>query len=276
MHAQRLRTAASSVAGSPGSVKPDGSILEPSPRISADNGCTQGPSAHRNPCVSEKSGVISVKKSSKKTWFVNFVVSQEASDVSTKASRWRSSDLVSISGSGVIRARGYVGSSSCATCALGGGNSFSFGPGEQPGSKLFQRLVNGIQAFGITQGRCACQRRSTGASKLICQWHSDGTFSDSRKYVCDSKAFLNRHNKRQIKVCKDALGAQLWHLLQEQLEIDPTYAGACEEAGKRSYKCKWFAKGERNLGKYFCRGYGSYSVKSHRWDIDPCRNEVNN
>jgi hypothetical protein len=58
--------------------------------------------------------------------------------------------------------------------------------------------------------------------------------------------------------------------------VDLTYAGACKETGKRSYKCKWFAKGERNSGKYFCRGYGSYSAKFHRWDIDPCKNEVNN
>jgi hypothetical protein len=259
----------------PGSVKPSGSILETNPRISGENGfgCTQGPSAHQGPCTVGKSGVISIKKSSKKTWFINLVLSQEASDVAPKASRWRPSDRISVSGAGVIRARAYTGSSSCATCSIGGGSSFAFSPDEQPGSKIFKRLVNDIQAFGITQGRYACQRRNSGPSKLVCDWHSEGTFGDSRKYVCDSKAFLSHNNKWNVKVCKDALGAQLWHLLQEQVQISPTYAGACKENGKKSYKCKWFAKGERASGKYFCRGYADYSAKSHHWDIDPCKNQ---
>ena len=262
----------------PGSVKPNGKIIETNPRLSADNGygCTHGSSAHRNPCTVGKYGVVSVKKSSKKPWYINFVVSQEASDVSPKASKWRSSDRVSISGAGYLSALKYRGTSTCSDCAIGGGSSFSFAPGKEPGSKLFKRLVSGIRSFGIDQGRYSCQRRSRGPSKLICKWHSDGSFGDSRKYVCDSKAFLSKKNNWNIKVCKDALGAQLWHLLQVQQGISPTYAGACKEAGKHGYRCKWFAKGERPSGKYFCRGFANYSAKSHRWDIDNCRNEVNN
>jgi len=258
----------------PGSVKPNGKIIETNPRLSASNGygCTHGPSGHRNPCTALKNGVVSVKKSSKKNWFINFVVSQEASDVAPKASRWRPSDRVSISASGYLTALKYRGSSSCSTCSIGGGSSFSFAPDKPPGSKLFKKLVRGFNSFGITQGRYACQRRNKGPSKLICKWHSEGTFGQSRKYVCDSKAFLSRRNNWSIKVCKDALGAQLWHLLQER-RIDPTYAGACKQKRKHEFVCKWYARGERASGKYFCRGYGRYSSKSHRWDIDSCRNE---
>lgn len=258
----------------PGSVKPAGNILETNPRISGENGfgCTHGPSAHRDPCTVGKSGVISIKKSSKKTWFVNLVLSQEASDIAPKANRWKPSDRVSVSGAGVIKARRYTGSSTCSTCSIGGGSSFSFRPEKQPGSKVFRRLVRGINAFGIDQGRYSCQRRSKGPAKLVCKWHSDGTFGQSRRYVCDSKAFLGRKNNWKIKVCKDALGAQLWHHLQGR-GLSPTYAGACKEVGRRKYRCKWFAKGERASGKYFCRGYARYRVKSHNWDIDACRNE---
>lgn len=261
----------------PGSVKPNGGIIETNPRLSADNGygCTQGPSAHQGPCTVGKFGVVSVKKSSKKPWYVNLVVSQEASDVAPKADRWRPSDRVSMSGAGYLTAWKYQGSSTCSDCSLGGGSSFAFSPNEQPGSKIFKRLVNGLGGFGITQGRYSCLRRSSGPSKLICKWHSDGTFGNSRRYVCDSKAYLSKKNNWTIKVCKDALGAQLWHLLQERLGIEPTYAGACKEKGKRAYRCKWYAKGERPSGKYFCRGYADYSAKSHQWNIDPCRNEVN-
>ena len=42
---------------------------------------------------------------------------------------------------------------------------------------------------------------------------------------------------------------------------------------KFAFTCKWFAKGERASGAYFCRGYARYSAKTHHWDIDPCRNE---
>ncbi len=258
----------------PGSVKPNGKIIETNPRLSADNGygCTHGPSGHRNPCTIGKYGVISVKKSSKKPWYVNFVVSQEASDVAPQAGKWRSSDRVSISGAGYLTALKYRGTSSCSDCAIGGGSSFSFSPGTEPGSKVFKRLVNGLNAFGITQGRYACQRRSQGPAKLICKWHSDGTFGQSRRYVCDSKAYLGKKNNWSIKVCKDALGAQLWHLLQER-GISPTYAGACKDKSKHRFVCKWYAKGERASGPYFCRGYGRYSSKSHHWDVDACRNE---
>jgi len=258
----------------PGSVKPNGKIIETNPRLSADNGygCTHGPSGHRNPCTIGKYGVISVKKSSSKPWFVNFVVSQEASDVSPKASRWRPSDRVSISGAGYLLARKYRGTSTCADCAVGGVGGFSFSPDRRPAGKLFKRLVSSLGAFGITQGRYSCEGRSKGPDKLICKWHSDGTFSQSRRYVCDSKAYLSRKNNWTIKVCKDALGAQLWHLLQDR-GIEPTYAGACKQKGKHEFTCKWYAKGERTSGPYFCRGYGRYSSKSHHWDIDPCRNE---
>ncbi|HET6831509.1 MAG TPA: hypothetical protein VFH44_09200 [Solirubrobacterales bacterium] len=258
----------------PGSVKPNGKIIETNPRLSADNGygCTHGSSGHRNPCTIGKYGVISVKKSSRKPWFVNFVVSQEASDVSPKANRWRSSDRVSISGAGFLEARKYRGTSSCADCAVGGVGTFSFSPDRKPGSKLFKRLVSGLSRFGITQGRYSCEGRSKGPDKLICKWHSEGTFGQSRKYVCDSKAYLSRKNNWTIKVCKDALGAQLWHLLQQR-GIDPTYAGACKQKRRHKFVCKWFAKGERASGPYFCRGYGRYSSKTHHWDIDACRNE---
>ena len=94
----------------------------------------------------------------------------------------------------------------------------------------------------------------------------------SRRYVCDSKAYLGKKNNWSIKVCKDALGAQLWHLLQER-GISPTYAGACKDKSKHRFVCKWYAKGERASGPYFCRGYGRYSSKSHHWDVDACRNE---
>jgi len=258
----------------PGSVKPNGKIIETNPRLSADNGygCTHGPSGHRNPCTIVKNGVISVKKSSKKPWYVNFIVSQEASDVAPKASKWRPSDRVKISGAGYLTARKYRGVSACGDCSIGGGSSFSFAPGKQPGGKVFKRLVNGLGGFGITQGRYSCARRSKGPHKLICKWHSDGTFGQSRRYVCDSKAYLGKKNNWTIKVCKDALGAQLWHLLQER-RIDPTYAGACKQKSKFAFTCKWFAKGERASGAYFCRGYARYSAKTHHWDIDPCRNE---
>lgn len=258
----------------PGSVKPNGKIIETNPRLSADNGygCTHGPSGHRNPCTVAKMGVVSVDKSSSKTWYVNFVVSQEASDVSPKASRWRPSDRVSISGAGHLTAWKYRGVSSCGACAIGGHGSFSFSPGHEPGSKLFRRLVNGLNAFGITQGRYSCQRRRSGPDKVICTWHSDGAFGQSRKYVCDSKAYLSGKGYWSIKVCKDALGAQLWHLLQVD-DIDPTYAGACKQKSKHLFACMWYAKGERAAGPYFCRGYGRYSAKTHRWNIDPCRNE---
>jgi hypothetical protein len=258
----------------PGSVKPNGKIIETNPRLSADNGygCTHGPSAHRNPCTVVKNGIVSVRKSSRKPWFINFVVSQEASDVAPKANRWRPSDRVSISGAGYLTAWKFRGVSSCADCAVGGVGGFSFSPERMPASKLFLRLVKGLAAFGITEGRYSCEGRSKGPDKLVCKWHSEGTFGQSRKYVCDSKAYLSRKNNWSIKVCKDAIGAQLWHLLQQR-GIDPTYAGACKQKGKHAYRCKWFAKGERSSGPYFCRGYGRYSAKSHRWDIDPCRNE---
>jgi len=148
----------------PGSVKPNGKIIETNPRLSADNGygCTHGPSGHRNPCTIVKNGVISVKKSSKKPWYVNFIVSQEASDVAPKASKWRPSDRVKISGAGYLTARKYRGVSACGDCSIGGGSSFSFAPGKQPGGKVFKRLVNGLGGFGITQGRYSCARRSKG------------------------------------------------------------------------------------------------------------------
>ncbi|MDL1862671.1 GHKL domain-containing protein, partial [Betaproteobacteria bacterium PRO7] len=98
--------------------------------------------------------------------------------------------------------------------------------GHEPGSRLFKRLVRALNGFGITEGRYACEGRGRGPSKLICKWHAEGTFGQSRHYVCDSKAYLSRKNNWSIKVCKDALGAQLWHLLQER-SIEPTYAGAC-------------------------------------------------
>ena len=258
----------------PGSVKPNGTIIETNPRLSADNGygCTHGPSGHRNPCTVGKFGVVSVKKSSQKTWFINFVVSQEASDVSPKASRWRPGDRVSISGAGSLTAWKYRGTSSCGDCAIGGTGSFRFAPGHEPGSRLFKRLVRALNGFGITEGRYACEGRGRGPSKLICKWHAEGTFGQSRHYVCDSKAYLSRKNNWSIKVCKDALGAQLWHRLQER-SIEPTYAGACQQTSRHAFKCKWFAKGERASGPYFCRGFGRYSAKSHHWDIDPCRNE---
>ena len=258
----------------PGSVKPNGKIIETNPRLSADNGygCTHGSSGHQSPCTVGKYGVISVKKSSSKPWFVNFVVSQEASDVTPKANRWRPSDRVSISGAGYLTAWKYRGVSSCADCAVGGVGTFSFSPERKPASRLFKRLVSGLSAFGITQGRYSCEGRSRGPDKLVCQWHSEGAFGQSRKYLCDSKAYLSRKNNWTIKVCKDALGAQLWHLLQQR-GIDPTYAGACQQQRKHAYRCKWYAKGERTSGPYFCRGYGRYSSKTHRWDIDACRNE---
>jgi hypothetical protein len=258
----------------PGSVKPNGKIIETNPRLSADNGygCTQGPSGHRNPCTIVKNGIVSVKKSSRKPWFINFVVSQEASDVAPKANRWRPSDRVSISGAGYLTARKYRGVSSCADCAVGGVGGFAFSPERKPASRLFRKLVNGLAAFGITEGRYSCEGRSKGPDKLVCKWHSEGSFGQSRKYVCDSKAYLSKRNNWSIKVCKDALGAQLWHLLQQR-GIDPTYAGACKQKSKRKFVCKWFAKGERASGPYFCRGYGRYSSKTHHWDIDACRNE---
>jgi hypothetical protein len=258
----------------PGSVKPNGKLIETNPRLSADNGygCTHGPSGHRNPCTVFKNGVVSVKKSSKKPWYINFVVSQEASDVAPKASRWRPSDRVSISGGGYVTAWKYRGVSSCVDCAIGGVGGFAFSPDRKPASKLFRRLVKRLASFGISQGRYSCEGRRNGPAKLVCKWHSDGAFGQSRKYVCDSKAYLSKQHKWTVKVCKDALGAQLWHLLQQR-GIDPSYAGACKQRRKHAFRCKWYAKGERASGPYFCRGYGRYSSKSHRWDIDACRNE---
>lgn len=259
----------------PGSTKPAGKILGTNPRISADNGygCTQGPSAHHDPCTVRKPGLLSVKKSSKKTWFINVVVSQEASDIAPKANKWRSRDRVRISKAGSIRAWKYRGSSVCATCSTG---QFSFSPQNQPGSALYKRLVRSFEQFGITQGRYSCLNRAKGPHRQICSWQSEGRFGDSRRYECSSKAFLGRNKGNwQVKVCKDALGAQLWHLLQKR-DISPTYTGGCKPASKQLFACKWFAKGERASGAYFCQGKGRYSTGSHSWNIDTCKNEREN
>ena len=208
----------------PGSVKPNGKIIETNPRLSADNGygCTHGPSAHRNPCTVGKYGVVSVKKSSKKPWYINFVVSQEASDVGPKASKWRSErprlDL-----------RRRLSDRPQVPRRLGLLRLFDRrrqlvhlrAPESSPAARSSSASSTASAASASTQGRYSCQRRSSGPSKLICKWHSDGSFGDSRRYVCDSKAFLSKKNNWNIKVCKDALGAQLWHLLQVQQGISP-------------------------------------------------------
>lgn len=259
---------------SPGSVQANGKIIESNPHLSADNGygCTQGPSGHRNPCTVLKNGIISVKESSDKTWYVNFVVSQEASDIAPKANRWRSSDRVEILSSGYLKAWKYRGVSSCGACAIGGTGAFHFSPTALPGSKLFKRLVGQINAYGIDYGSYRCEGKRSGPYKMVCEWQAEGSFGQSRPYVCDSKAFLSQRGNWSLKVCKDALGAQLWHLLQQR-NIEPFYAGNCEDKGPSMYKCKWYARGEWQSGPYFCRGYGTYSAKNHQWSIDPCRNE---
>ncbi len=255
----------------PGSVKANGKILETNPRISADNGygCTQGPSAHSDPCRTRKLGIASVRKGTKKTWYLNLVVTQEASDMGIKADRWRPSDRVKVTSKGGIRAWLYRGSSVCPDCQAAGG-TFTFSPDKSPNGKLYKRLVRSLSRYAIESGRVSCQKRSRGPHKVVCNWHAEGRYGGSPRYVCDAKAFLGRKGNWSVNPCKAAIGAHLWSRLEAR-DISPTFAGACKDNGK-TMKCKWYAKGEWKSGPYYCKGYGTYRPSKRTWQIDRCKN----
>jgi hypothetical protein len=253
------------------STRMNGKVADNSPRISAVNGfnCTLRSSGHPTPCDIRKTGVLSVKKNSKGPWFINVVAGQSAIGSAPMYNRWRPSHRAKVpKKGGWLRVERYRGSSSCSSCSTGGWASFS--RSRQPRSKKPQLLVQRLARFGITEGRYQCKRRKG----LICSWQAEGQFGNSPKYTCQMKAWwLKKGNRWKLKVCKSALGAQLWGQLQVVNSVQPTYAGACQELKNGNFRCKWFAEGFWSNGvEYWCKGEGTYLTDRHTWTIDPCRN----
>lgn len=247
-------------------------------RVGVSNGynCTQGASGHTDPCRIQKTGILSIRQGSPKTLYLNLIVGTQAHGISTQYNKWKPSDVIGVE-SAEIEAQVYKGDASCSSCQTGGGpgSGKTFGPGDNPKGRDGE-LVNRLRKLEITQGRYSCFEQ-TGRHLVTCPWYSKGQFGDSRQYECDQKAFYDTKKKRwDVKPCKDAIGAQLWHLIQERGEI-PTYTGVCDEQPSKDnpdrLRCKWFADGVRDdQSTFFCKGYATYSLKSNDWtDIDRCR-----
>lgn len=261
------------LADSPGSTTERGSlagrIADTPTRIGVSNGanCTLGSSAFRSPCTIRKSGILSIRESTRKTVYANLVVGQSAIGSRPMYSRWKSSDASKLTG-GRISARKYTGSAACGSCqaATGGGR---FEPGRSPGG-IAGELVNRLRAIEIVQGNVNCISQ-TRQKKIVCNWSSSGRYGNSRTYKCEQKAFYYRKAKRwSVPLCKDAIGALLWHRLQLRGQR-PNYTGGCRGTARR-VRCKWNADVPTIKNKeYHCGGSAVYSRKAGKLRIDNCR-----
>lgn len=261
------------LADGPGKTEPKQSrhankVAESTTRIGADNGfnCTQGSSGHRTPCAVRKTGVVSIKRGSSEPLYVNLVVAQSAQGIAPLRDRWRSGHRAKVAKRGnFIRVERRRGTSSCASCATGSGVRFD--PDREPKGAKQRKLVKQLARFGITQGTLSCTRRS--GRPLVCRWASAGRYNESRTYECSSKSTWRKKKRRwTVKACGDALGAQVWDILQRR-ELHPTFAGACEKReGVQIYICKWYAGIER---VYFCKGGARYDASKRNWSVGPCR-----
>ncbi len=253
------------------STKAFGKPLDTTARVSASSGfnCTQKKSAHARNCDIRKTGVLSVKKNVKGPFYVNLVAGQQAVGIDTQTRRWRSGHSSRVQKGGYVRVERYSGSSACKTCSTGW---TSFNAVNRPTSGKPAKLVSQLAPFGITSGAYNCSGRSDGS--YVCKWRSEGRFGDSPKYSCETRATMRKKAKRfKLKVCKSALGAQLWdRLLNVQNPVDPSFTGSCDEQNGGDFKCKWF--GDMMHGPQAgkgCKGFGVYKLPEHRWVIDPCR-----
>jgi hypothetical protein len=255
-----------------------GKVADSTVRIGADNGfnCTQGNSAHRDPCEIRKGGILGVREGSAKPLYINLIVGMSAQGTRPQYSRWRKGHAAKLLSSGnFIEVRRYRGTSSCADCHVSGPTGGRFGPDKQAKGKP-RKLVAQLKRFGITQGTLACKRRR--GRPLQCRWSSQGRIGNSRLYSCSNvKAVWKAKKKRwNTKICKDALGAELWGLLRQRgvipLTMAPTFTGACDEKHEpRRFICKWFAEGRADGMKLFCKGLGHYDFGRDRWAISGCK-----
>jgi hypothetical protein len=69
-----------------------------------------------------------------------------------------------------------------------------------------------------------------------------------------------------LNPCKEAIGAQLWALLDQRGDT-PLSAGTCDEISGNRLKCNWSANHTTPL---WCKGDAIYSLDDHSWRIDPC------
>jgi hypothetical protein len=253
------------------STKASGKVLGTTGRASASNGinCTQGGSAHARICDLRKSGVLSVSKKAKGPFYVNLVVGQQAIGIDSQTAKWRASHRGRVKKTGYVRVERYSGSSVCKTCSTGWTR---FSAKDRPSSGKVVTLLNQLAPFGITSGSYNCTGRSDG--NYVCKWRSEGRFGKSPKYKCETRATMRKGNKRfNLKVCKDALGAQLWNeLFSTPTPVVPSFTGSCNEQKNGDFKCNWFgdaATGPKAGGG--CKGHGVYDRGKHRWKIDSCR-----
>ncbi len=261
------------LADSPGSTSERGplarKVADTPTRIGVSNGanCTQGSSGFRNPCTIRKSGIVSIRQSTTKTLYANLVVGQSAIGSRPMYSRWKPSDSTRLVG-GRVTARKYFGAASCGSCQAptGGGR---FEPGKAPGG-IAGKLVNRLRAIEIAQGNVNCVSQ-TSQKRVVCMWSSNGRYGDSRTYKCEQKAIYDRKRKSWwVPICRDAIGALLWHRLQQRGQ-KPNYTGGCKDS-KGRVRCKWNANDDTRDGKeYYCAGAAVWSRKTGKMQIDDCR-----
>jgi len=237
-------------------------------RLSASNGfnCTQGKSAHKNVCEMRKTGILSVRKRAKGPFYINVVAGQHA--IGTKAGKWRKGHRAKIAKrGGYVRIKRYRGSSACKTCATGWTD---FSAKNRPKGGKPAKLVKQLAPWGIKHGSYNCAGRNDGG--YICKWRSQGRYGSSPKYKCETRAKWKKRKRRfSLKICKDALGAQLWNQVVA-MQVRPSFAGACKQQRGGDFRCKWF--GERasgyNAGKH-CKGFGVFKRGKWRWQLDACK-----